>query len=172
MNSKSCVPCYFQHLIAIPSFSSQKCRTLPIRLMACPSPDNIDVVYKFSQQQKKLLASTSTLNTFQKSQVIYASVCQSMKLRVDLNMCEAGRGVMSPIQFMLQRFPKRKIILHGEAFLLFMSEYCKGFLDQRCDAFTRIQCCRVSLNIACAIYRTFNSARYFTRIYLNNVVMY
>jgi hypothetical protein len=61
--------------------------------MACPSLHNIDVVYKFSRQQKKLLAPTTILNTFQKSYVVDAPGCHSMQLRVDRNVREAGPGV-------------------------------------------------------------------------------
>jgi hypothetical protein len=93
---------------------------MPVGLMACPSLHNIDVVYKFSRQQKKLLASTTILNTFQKSHVLYASACQFMKPPVNRNMCEAGLGVDVTNRFLLECIPKRKIILHGVACCLYM----------------------------------------------------
>ena len=60
------------------------------RLMACPSPYNIDVVYKFTAQQKKLLASTAILNTFQRSHVVHASARQFKGLWLNRNMLRTG----------------------------------------------------------------------------------
>jgi len=63
------------------------------RLMACPSPYNIGVAYKFTAQQKKLLASTAILNAFHRSHVVHASARQFKELWLNSNMLRAGRGV-------------------------------------------------------------------------------
>jgi len=63
------------------------------RLMACPSPYSIDVVYKFTAQQKKLLASTAILNTFQRSHVVRASASQFKGLCLNRKMLRTGIGV-------------------------------------------------------------------------------
>jgi hypothetical protein len=61
--------------------------------MACPSPYNIDVVYKFTAQQKKLLASTAILNTFHRSHVVHASARQFKERWLNRNMLRTGLGV-------------------------------------------------------------------------------
>ena len=88
------------------------------RLMACPSPYNIGVAYKFTAQQKKLLASTAILNAFHRSHVVHASARQFKELWLNSNMLRAGRGVdttdpvsSSPNDFRWETSPTGRYVL-------------------------------------------------------------
>jgi len=63
------------------------------RFIACPFPYNFDVVYKFTAQQKRLLASKAILNTFHRSHVVHASARQFKELWLDRNMLRIGLRV-------------------------------------------------------------------------------